>query len=212
MRKSLAMALSLVALASTSAHAASINLTAGPQDPQYFDGIGAGQSSFSLGGIAWAGNGLTTSGGASSPLGMGDDIFMSILSGGTETATFSTPQDSLSLYWGEISANNSVHITIDGFTISGAMLTALGPSDTGSASDPNDNELVTLTGFPTPFESVLFSAGNGAPFNFALDAPNPDAAPTPEASTWAMMLMGFLGMGFVAYRKRNDGLFVPQKL
>jgi PEP-CTERM motif len=28
-------------------------------------------------------------------------------------------------------------------------------------------------------------------------------APIPEASTWAMMLMGFAGVGFMAYRRRN---------
>ncbi|MCG2632702.1 hypothetical protein L6654_39565 [Bradyrhizobium sp. WYCCWR 13023] len=27
----------------------------------------------------------------------------------------------------------------------------------------------------------------------------------PEASTWAMMILGFLGVGFLAYRKRSDG-------
>jgi hypothetical protein len=28
----------------------------------------------------------------------------------------------------------------------------------------------------------------------------------PEASTWAMMVLGFLGVGFVAYRRRGQGL------
>jgi hypothetical protein len=28
--------------------------------------------------------------------------------------------------------------------------------------------------------------------------------PVPEASTWAMMILGFLGVGFVAYRKRGS--------
>ena len=28
-------------------------------------------------------------------------------------------------------------------------------------------------------------------------------APVPEASTWAMMILGFAGIGFVAYRRRN---------
>jgi hypothetical protein len=27
-------------------------------------------------------------------------------------------------------------------------------------------------------------------------------APVPEPSTWAMMLIGFLGIGFMAYRRR----------
>jgi len=29
-------------------------------------------------------------------------------------------------------------------------------------------------------------------------------APVPEPSTWAMMLLGFAGVGFVAYRRRNQ--------
>jgi hypothetical protein len=29
---------------------------------------------------------------------------------------------------------------------------------------------------------------------------------TPEASTWAMMLLGFAGIGFVAYRRKNSAL------
>ena len=28
-------------------------------------------------------------------------------------------------------------------------------------------------------------------------------AAVPEPSTWAMMLLGFLGVGFMAYRRRN---------
>ena len=37
-----------------------------------------------------------------------------------------------------------------------------------------------------------------------------DTAPTqvaavPEASTWAMMLLGFFGIGFMAYRRKNEG-------
>src|SRR5262249_46497201 len=29
----------------------------------------------------------------------------------------------------------------------------------------------------------------------------------PEASTWAMMLLGFLGVGFMTYRRRGSGQF-----
>jgi hypothetical protein len=28
-------------------------------------------------------------------------------------------------------------------------------------------------------------------------------APVPEASTWAMMVLGFMGVGFLAYRRKN---------
>jgi hypothetical protein len=30
-------------------------------------------------------------------------------------------------------------------------------------------------------------------------------AAVPEASTWAMMLLGFMGVGFIAYRRKNSG-------
>jgi PEP-CTERM motif len=28
-------------------------------------------------------------------------------------------------------------------------------------------------------------------------------APVPEPSTWAMLILGFVGVGFIAYRRRN---------
>ena len=37
----------------------------------------------------------------------------------------------------------------------------------------------------------------------------PPVAAIPEVSTWAMLLIGFGGLGFVAYRRRNSGLAVP---
>jgi hypothetical protein len=37
------------------------------------------------------------------------------------------------------------------------------------------------------------------------DGPNgpPPIAAVPEASTWAMMILGFAGVGFMAYRRRQ---------
>jgi hypothetical protein len=29
--------------------------------------------------------------------------------------------------------------------------------------------------------------------------------PVPETSTWAMMVLGFLGVGFMAYRRKGNG-------
>jgi hypothetical protein len=31
------------------------------------------------------------------------------------------------------------------------------------------------------------------------------APPVPEASTWAMMILGFMGIGFIAYRRKSQG-------
>ena len=36
-------------------------------------------------------------------------------------------------------------------------------------------------------------------------AATPEDSAVPEASTWAMMMLGFLGVGFMAYRKRSAG-------
>jgi hypothetical protein len=51
---------------------------------------------------------------------------------------------------------------------------------------------------------------------FSAITPNPDSlgswtvtdpvAPVPEPSTWAMMILGFLGLGFLAYRRKNSAL------
>ena len=40
----------------------------------------------------------------------------------------------------------------------------------------------------------------------ALFAATFSAAPAPELSTWAMLAIGFMGLGFAAYRKKGSGL------
>ena len=66
--------------------------------------------------------------------------YMSVQNGGTEQATWATPQTSLSIYWGSIDAMNvdgilnQVSITIDGYTLTGTDLMALGATGTGNQS------------------------------------------------------------------------------
>jgi len=40
-----------------------------------------------------------------------------------------------------------------------------------------------------------------------LAPPTNPTSPVPEASTWAMMILGFLGVGFVAYRRKSQSSF-----
>jgi hypothetical protein len=42
-----------------------------------------------------------------------------------------------------------------------------------------------------------------SPFNAAFSL---SGTTVPEPSTWAMMLLGFAGLGFVTYRRRNTAL------
>jgi choice-of-anchor C domain-containing protein len=60
--------------------------------------------------------------------------------------------------------------------------------------------LYTATGASTiTFQSL--TVGPGAYYGPALD--NVSVTAVPEASTWAMMILGFMGVGFVAYRRKS---------
>jgi hypothetical protein len=212
MRKVLLMTAGLAWLALTGAAGAAVTLTPGPMDPQYFASEAAHQNNFSLGGITW--NGTVGPGGAeteqgslagqyAAPLGMGNTTYMTVFSGGTETATWTTPQTSLSLYWGSMDGNasntNSIMITAGSFTLTPAILATMFPGMVdvnGNQTDPFGNQLVRITGL-TPFTTATFSS-TGNSFEFTL-------ATVPEPSTWAMMVLGFAGLGYAAFRRNLRG-------
>jgi PEP-CTERM motif len=69
------------------------------------------------------------------------------------------------------------------------------------------------------FAYNLYSTGSG-PFAYFLSTENPDGtfynpgdpgvisvAAVPEPSTWAMMILGFAGIGFMAYRRKGRAAF-----
>jgi hypothetical protein len=119
----------------------------------------------------------------------------------TETATFATPQTRLSLYWGSIDGNagnvNSISISMGAYTLTGTQLaTMFGADDNGNQGSPLGNQLVTITGL-APFTTASFSS-TGDAFEFSLVG-------VPEPSTWAMMAIGFAGLGYVAFRRNSKG-------
>jgi PEP-CTERM motif len=219
MRKTLLLTTGLAWLGlSGAAGAVTVSLTPGPQDPQYFASEAAGQNGFTIDGVTWSlvsGSAATakgtTPGISAAPLGMGTSTstgttYMSVQGGGTEMATWATPQTSLSIYWGSIDADicgggssscgnlNSVAVTVDGYTLTGSNLMSMyGALGLGSQGSPKDNQLVRITGL-APFTQVEFSSTRNA-FEFSLGA-----TAIPEPSTWAMMLAGFAGVGFLGWR------------
>ena len=66
----------------------------------------------------------------------------------------------------------------------------------GNQTDPSGNQLVTITGL-APFTTATFSSTGNA-FEFTL-------ATVPEPSTWAMMVLGFAGLGYAAFRRNSKG-------
>jgi hypothetical protein len=190
-------------------------------DPQYFEPEAAGKNGFTLDGITWtlgSGTARTAKGSIpgiqATPLGMGTSTttgttYMSVLAGGSETATWTTPQTRLALYWGSIDGDvctagsnscgnlNTVSIQIGTEVITGANLIGLGTTPAmgeGGQTTDNDNQLVVIAGLK-PFTTVTFSTTENA-FEFSL-------SPIPEPSTWAMMVLGFAGLGYAAFRRNS---------
>jgi hypothetical protein len=137
---------------------------------------------------------------------MGNDpatgtTYFGVEGGSSELATWATPQTSLTIYWGSIDGDasgdindNSVAITVDGFTLTGIQLATMGALGRGDETNPLDNQLVNITGL-APFTQVTFSSTGNA-FEFSLAA-------VPEPSTWAMMALGFVSLGYVAFRRKS---------
>ena len=201
--------LAWLALSGVASAAPVVTLSPGPADPQYFASLPAGESDFTLGDVTWSllsGSASTEKGTVTgqyaAPWGMGDTTYMAVQNGGTEQATWATPQTSLSIYWGSIDAMNvdgilnQVSITIDGYTLTGTDLVALGAIGNGNQSLPANNQWVNITGLG-PFTTVNFHDTGKNAFEFSL------GSGVPEPSTWAMMAIGFAGLGYAASRRNS---------
>jgi PEP-CTERM motif len=220
MRKTPLLTTGLAWLALTgAAGAATVTLTPGPLNPTYFNGQSVGSNTFSVGVDSWSllsGTANiavgTTPNVSAAPLGM-TNPYMAVEGGGTEQVVFGTAQTSISIYWGSIDGNqggnsnlNSFAITVDNYTLAGADLVAMSTianpvTGTGDQLSLSGNQLVTITGLAA-FTTATFTSTNNA-FEFSLVPPGigTRSGGTPEPSTWAMMILGFAGLGYAAFRR-----------
>jgi len=114
----------------------------------------------------------------------------------TETGTFATDITSISLS-GSLSLPPSN-------PLNGAIIElALNPSDTsaGVTSITADGALYQITSFFDVFVDVSLQGTD-----VSADLPLITLVAVPEPSTWAMLLAGFAGLGFAAYRRARAAL------
>jgi hypothetical protein len=120
------------------------------------------------------------------------------------TATLALPNNKsnyLGLYWGSIDLYNSITITdANGQTVINATAYP--------QLNPNNGDQGLLgSAYVNIFDTAAIT---GVVFNssqIAFEFDNVTIASVPEASTWAMMLLGFLGLGFMAYRRKENSAF-----
>ena len=114
------------------------------------------------------------------------------------TLNYSSNQTSLSMVWGTVDLGDTRNllVTLGGDSISGTQINALCGNCITNAG--NQELYITLTDF-TPFKTVTFSDGAGDANAFEFNV-----AAVPEPATWGMMILGFMGVGFMAYRRKSN--------
>ena len=129
---------------------------------------------------------------------------------GVETLKFTTQSfTQFGLYWGSIDGYNNISFFRNGQLVTGASFDGSFPGianpANGNQTSTDTNRYVTFsfTG-GNSFDTVQFTSTSAAFEVDDLTASNFSMTdPVPEPSTWAMMILGFFGVGFMAYRRRE---------
>jgi hypothetical protein len=166
-----------------------------------------------LGGVAFSGGAFiannapgTAAGISATPAGDTTN-YMSIMGGQYETLTFSGNRNSFGLYWGSIDAYNEIQF------FSGNSLVATYFGNTLNAVPPvgsNGDQFLLATNAYIMFSGLSFdkvklsSSGNSFEFDNVFAGSQSRVGAVPEPSTWAMMILGFAGIGFMAYRRKSQ--------
>lgn len=112
------------------------------------------------------------------------------------TVSWTTPVTSVTIYWGSPDTYNTLSLN-NGNSVGGSAVLAL----TGTPSGSN-----TGTRWITISSSSAFTGFTAkstiAAFEFDM------AAAVPEPSTWAMMGLGFAGLAFAGFRRRNTAISI----
>jgi hypothetical protein len=121
--------------------------------------------------------------------------YLAVQGGESETLVLPEALD-VNIYVGSLDSYNTISFGGPGAaSYTGADLAALtGASDNGNQQSGSSNGLFEFS-FAAPVTSVTFSSTQNS-----LEVASVSSA-VPEPSTWAMMLIGFAGLGYATYRK-----------
>jgi hypothetical protein len=149
-----------------------------------------------------------TSGIGAAPFGDSTN-YLSVLGTGSVTVNITSPADQVTFYWGSIDKYNSISFVDGGhtYTFDGSVVTP-SLSDTGCQTISSCSGLVTFqdtTGGTISSFTLSSSSNSFEADNFTATEVNFQNA-VPESSTWMMMLLGFFGVGFAAYRRKGRAL------
>jgi hypothetical protein len=145
---------------------------------------------------AFSGSGVVMNNGGKDSLGLyatpfGDKTnYMAVLGCGSEAITYSSLMNIFGLYWGSVDSYNSLTF-YNGDTLVATITGAdVAPPMTanGGQMDYASNGYVLISALPQFDRVVALSSSNSFEFDNVV-------AGVPEPSTWAMLLLGFAGLG-----------------
>jgi hypothetical protein len=158
-----------------------------------------GGASFSGSGVVMNNGGQGSAGLYATPYGDATN-YLAVLGGGSEEIAFSGLKSSFGLYWGSVDTYNSLTFYNGNTavaTISGADV-APPLAANGGQTDYASNGYILISALPQFDRVVAASSSNSFEFDNVVAG---GASAVPEPSTWAMLLLGFAGLGYAGWRR-----------
>jgi hypothetical protein len=126
-------------------------------------------------------------------------------SGSAGSVTLDYSGTTLKMLWGTVDSSDTRNLitTSAGQTITGNQILEM----CGASCNDGQTEVWLTISSLTPFTSLVFSDANANAFEFNVAPVQFQTGGVPEPSSWAMMILGFMGVGFLAYRRKNQIAF-----
>jgi hypothetical protein len=120
--------------------------------------------------------------------------YFAIQANTTEDILYSSARNSFSLLVGSVDTYNTFE-----FLLNGASIGTLTGDNIVAPASGNQAQSYYVTFSGQLFDEVILGTGS----TNALEIDNISAA-VPEPATWAMMILGFFGVGFMAFRRKQN--------